>query len=98
MTPPAPVDFAALREDFPPLEMWTYLDTAFIGLMARQVRAAHEKHLDERFRLDIPNDSSILGIWRARAELVRKKLAAFVGAHPTRSPSPCARDAGPTSP
>ena len=47
-----PVDFTALRKDFPPLANWTYLDTAFIRLLSRQVKAAHERHLDERYRFD----------------------------------------------
>jgi len=79
--PGKPVDFAALRQDFPPLKTWTYLDTAFIGLLSRQVKAAHERHLDERFRFDsLPNDSSILGVWMKRAERIRQKVAAFIGA------------------
>ncbi len=81
--PGQPVDFAALRNDFPALKTWTYLDTAFIGLLSRQVKAAHERHLDERFRFDsVPNDSSILGVWMNRAERVRQKVATFIGASP----------------
>ena len=81
--PGRPVDFAALRNDFPPLKTWTYLDTAFIGLLSRQVKAAHERHLDERFRFDsVPSNSSILGVWMKRAERIRKKVATFIGASP----------------
>ncbi len=79
--PGQPVDFAALRNDFPPLKTWTYLDTAFIGLLSRQVKAAHERHLNERFRFDsVPNNSSILGVWMKRAERIRQKVATFIGA------------------
>ena len=77
------VDFTALRNDFPPLKNWTYLDAAFIGLLSQQVKAAHERHLNERFRFDsVPVDSSILGVWMQRAERVRSKIAAFTGAGP----------------
>lgn len=81
--PGRPVDFTALRSDFPPLKTWTYLDTAFIGLLSHQVKAAHERHLDERFRFDsVPENSSILNVWMDRAERIRRKVAAFIGAKP----------------
>ncbi|MFH1942308.1 MAG: hypothetical protein ABIL68_09405 [bacterium] len=36
------LDLKTIRKNFPPLKKWTYLDTAFIGLMSSQVKAAHE--------------------------------------------------------
>jgi len=74
--------FAALREDFPALErMGAYLDTAFVGLMPAQVKAAHDAFLEERFQWgSSPREESILGVWMNRSERVRAKLAAFLGA------------------
>ena len=96
--PGQPIDFAALRNDFPALKTWTYLDAAFIGPLSRQVKAAHERHLDERFRFDsVPNNSSILGVWRNRAEGTRRKVATFIGASQMRSLSLYARGAVRTS-
>ncbi len=75
-------DFETLRRDFPPLETdRVYLDTAFVGLMSRQVKAAHEAFLEERYRFGpIPPDKTILGVWMAKTEEVRGKAASFLGA------------------
>jgi len=75
-----PPDLKTIRKDFPPLRKLTYLDTAFVGLMSRQVKAAHESFLEERFRFGpFPSDKSILGIWMDKMEDVRSKLASFLG-------------------
>jgi len=76
-----PFDFQTIRKDFPPLRKWTYLDTAFVGLMSRQVKAAHEAFLQERLQFGpFPSDKTILGIWMDKAEDVRNKLASFLSA------------------
>ena len=62
-TPLGPAnDFETLRRDFPPLTKYkAYLDTAFIGLMSNQIKAAHEAFLEERLEFGpIPPDKSIL--------------------------------------
>jgi len=75
------VDFNALRKDFPPLQKFrSYLDTAFVGLMSRQVKTAHELFLEERLNFGpFSVNKSILGIWMDKMEQVRKKLAVFLG-------------------
>jgi len=79
--PGNPPDFNRIRKDFPPLKKLTYLDTAFVGLMPRQVKAAHESFLEERLQFGpFPSDKSILGVWMDRMEVVRGKLASFLGA------------------
>ena len=79
--PPAKPDFASIRKDFPPLKEWAYMDTAFIGLMPHQVKAAHDKFLEERYLMGpFPTDKTILGVWMNKMEEVRIKLAAFLGA------------------
>jgi cysteine desulfurase/selenocysteine lyase len=77
-----PFDFETIREDFPPLaRLRAYLNTAFTGLMSRQVKAAHEAFLEERFQFDpLPLDKTILDVWIERMEQVRAKLASFLGA------------------
>ncbi|MCP4708122.1 MAG: aminotransferase class V-fold PLP-dependent enzyme, partial [Planctomycetes bacterium] len=76
------LDFSVVREDFPPLaRMRAYLDTAFVGLMPRQVKAAHDKFLEERLQFGpMGTDQSILGVWLGKTEQVRVKVAQFLGA------------------
>ncbi|MCP4724778.1 MAG: aminotransferase class V-fold PLP-dependent enzyme [bacterium] len=78
------LDLESVRKDFPPLQKFNaYLDTAFVGLMPRQIKDAHTAFLDERLEFGpFPNDRSILGVWMNRSEEVRVKLAAFLGAEP----------------
>jgi len=82
LLPEKPVDFEALRKDFPPLQKFrAYMDTAYVGLMPRQVKTAHDAYLEERFQFGpFPQGKTILGAWLDKTELVRKKLAAFLGA------------------
>ncbi len=77
-------DFDAVRKDFPPIQKFNaYLDTAFVGLMPRQIKEAHVVFLEERLEFGpFPKDRSILGIWMNKTETVRAKLAAFLGASP----------------
>ena len=75
-------NFETIRLDFPPLKkLRAYMDTAFVGLMSKQVKAAHENFLEERFQFGpFPMDKTILGVWMDKTEEVRKKLAMFLGA------------------
>jgi len=76
------IDFEKIRNDFPALKKYkAYLDTAFIGLMPKQVKTAHEVFLKERLEHGpFPADQSILGFWMDKMEKVRDKLAVFLGA------------------
>jgi len=71
-----------IRKDFPALKMFrSYMDTAFVGLMPKQVKAAHDKFLEERLNFGpFPLEKTILGIWMDKSEQVRTKLSAFLGA------------------
>ncbi len=75
-------NFETIRSDFPPLKKFrAYMDTAFVGLMPKQVKAAHEDFLEERFQFGpFPSEKTILGVWLDKTEEVRKKLALFLGA------------------
>jgi selenocysteine lyase/cysteine desulfurase len=46
-----PVDWAAVREEFPALRNWTYLNTATLGLIPRRARAAVDAHFARRDEL-----------------------------------------------
>ncbi|UCE42878.1 MAG: aminotransferase class V-fold PLP-dependent enzyme, partial [Candidatus Aminicenantes bacterium] len=74
--------FETIRLDFPPLhKLRAYMDTAFVGLMPKQVKAAHEDFLEERLQFGpFPLEKTILGVWLDKTEEVRKKLALFLGA------------------
>ncbi len=75
-------DFETLRRDYPPIEQnRVYLDTAFVGLMSRQVKAAHEAYLEERFQFGpLAPDKTILGVWMGKTDQVRAKAASLLGA------------------
>lgn len=77
-----PLDFEVIRLDFPPLGKFSaYLDTAFVGLIPKQVKAAHEVFLEERLQFGpFPLEKTILGVWLDKTEEVRVKLAHFLGA------------------
>jgi len=72
----------SIRKDFPGLNTFkAYLDTAFIGLMPVQVKAAHETFLEERLNYGpFSSQKTILGVWMDKGEQVRAKLASFLGA------------------
>jgi selenocysteine lyase/cysteine desulfurase len=40
--------FAAFREGFPALKLWTYMDVAARGVLSRDTRAALDAHIDDR--------------------------------------------------
>lgn len=72
-----------IRQDFPALENWTYLDTSFVGLYPNQVRLGYEEFLDQWMRFEVSPSKTILEEWLDKANKVRKDVASFVGAHPS---------------
>ncbi len=55
------------------------MDTAFVGPMPKQVKAAHENFFEARFQFGpFPLENTILGVWLDKTEAVRKKLADIV--------------------
>ena len=75
-------DVESVRRDFPALADWVYLDTAFVGLMPRQVREGYDEWADEWYRLSLEPGETILGRWMKRTGKVRGMLASLVGARP----------------
>lgn len=75
------MNFSSIREEIPPLSRMTYLDTAYVGLVPRQIHDAHIAFLEQRLNFDpMPGDKTILGVWMNKMEKVRTKLAGFIGA------------------
>jgi cysteine desulfurase/selenocysteine lyase len=74
------LDIDSIREDFPGLQEWTYLDNAFICLYPRQVREGYDEFLDQWMNFDPKGTKTILGEWLEKANHVRGMIADFVGA------------------
>ena len=70
--------WGVVRGDFPPLERWAYLDTAFVGLMPRQVREGYREWADEWYGFQV-GGGTILEAWLARLGVLRRRLAALLG-------------------
>ncbi len=74
------VDVSRIRDDFPALKKWTYLDTAFVGLYPIQVREGYEEFLDDWMQFRVTEGKTILSKWLDKTEVVRKMIASFIGA------------------
>ena len=75
------MDVHQIRRDFPALEEWTYLDTAFVGLYPRQVRRGYEEFLDRWMLFSAAGTKTILTEWLEKTEKVRGMIADFIGAN-----------------
>lgn len=69
-------DNTAIRAEFPVASRMLYLDSAHQTPLCMPVRAALERFLDEGYEAAGPKP-----IWLQRAEVVRERLARFVGAN-----------------
>ncbi len=76
------MDIDRIRRDFPALDEWTYLDTAFVGLYPRQVREGYDEFLDRWMRFKVAGNRTILTEWLEKTEKVRGMLASFIGSTP----------------
>lgn len=74
------MNIEAIRGDFPALDEWTYLDTAFVGLYPRQVREGYDDFLDEWMYFKAGMEKTILSEWLEKTEKVRGMVANFIGA------------------
>jgi len=73
-------DIDTIRDDFPVLSDWTYLDNAFVGLMPHQVLKGYNNWTDEWFKYRLEPGETILGKWIRKARIVREKVASLIGA------------------
>ena len=69
-----------IRQDFPAIKDWTYLDTAFVGLFPRQVRAGYDEFLDQWLYFRAKRGKTILTEWLEKTDVVREIVASFIGA------------------
>jgi selenocysteine lyase/cysteine desulfurase len=77
--PPAPIDWAAWRQEFPGLERITYLNTVSLGQLSRRSRAAVSRFLD----LWTENGSAAwYSYWLKEVQAVREEFARLIGADP----------------
>lgn len=72
------MDIDKIREDFPILKEWVYLDNAFVGVMPKQVKDGYEEYVDLWFNFNPPGDKTILQEWLTRTSRLRHKLADFI--------------------
>jgi cysteine desulfurase/selenocysteine lyase len=72
------MDINKIREDFPVLEEWTYLDNAFVGLMPRQVREGHLNYINSWHKFKTKEGNTILQDWLEKTSEVRKMVAGFI--------------------
>ncbi|MBD3205431.1 aminotransferase class V-fold PLP-dependent enzyme [Candidatus Bathyarchaeota archaeon] len=72
------MDISQIREEFPVLKEWTYLDNAFVGLMPRQVREGHLDYIDSWYKFKTRGGNTILQDWLEKTSLVRRMVAEFI--------------------
>ena len=71
------MDWAAWRDEFPIFETKTYLNTCSLSPLARRVRAAHDRYLDEWDRL---GSAAWYAHWLDALDGLRGKVAELLGA------------------
>jgi cysteine desulfurase/selenocysteine lyase len=74
------MDIESIREDFPALRDWTYLDNAFVGLIPRQVKEGYDSFLNQWMNFSPSGTNTILTEWMEKAAKVRGMVADFIGA------------------
>lgn len=67
-----------IREDFPTLKEWVYLDNAFVGLMPKQVRKSYDEWADEWYNFNVGN-RTILNGWLDKTKELRGLVAGLIG-------------------
>jgi selenocysteine lyase/cysteine desulfurase len=70
-----PVDWSIVREQFPALKEWTYLNTATMGLIATRTRAAVDAHFARRDELANTDFAS----WWDDVDRLRATIARMIG-------------------
>lgn len=68
-----------MREDFPALETWTYLDSAFVGLIPKTVKKGYEEFVDRWLYFDAKDGETILDEWLERTSALRNDVSKFIG-------------------
>jgi len=74
------MEYERIRNDFPALSEWTYLDTAFVGLYPLQVREGYDEFLDQWMHFNTSGKNTILNNWLDKTKKVRSLISSFIGA------------------
>jgi cysteine desulfurase/selenocysteine lyase len=74
------MDIEEIRRDFPALDDWIYLDTAFVGLFPRQVREGYDEFLNGWMHFNVVGNRTILREWLEKTKKVRGMVSSFIGA------------------
>ena len=77
------MNIEAVRNDFPALREWTYLDSAFVGLFPRQVKEGYIDFIDRWMNFSVEGTKTILTEWLEKTSKVRNMVADLVGASPS---------------
>ena len=72
------MDWVNIREEFPALERWTYLNTATYGQMPRRAVEAMTRHSEQRDELASTNFLD----WYTDADRMRASIARLIHAEP----------------
>jgi selenocysteine lyase/cysteine desulfurase len=72
------VNIDVIRDDFPVLKEWAYLDNAFVGLMPKQVREGYNEWADMWHNFNV-NNATILAEWLEKTTKLRGMVADLVG-------------------
>lgn len=67
-----------IREEFPVLKDWVYLDSAFVGLMPRRVMKGCLEFLEYWHYFITSEDNTLLQDWLNKTDIVRSKIADFI--------------------
>lgn len=68
-----------IREDFPALKEWIYLDNAFVGLIPKQVKIGYDEFITQWINFN-PLQKTILTDWLEKTKKVRGTVSNFIGA------------------
>jgi len=68
----------SIRQDFPALKEWVYLDNAFVGLMPTPVHEGYNEWINEWYNFDIKK-STILNGWLEKTSKLRSLVANLIG-------------------
>jgi selenocysteine lyase/cysteine desulfurase len=72
------LDINKIRDDFPLLKDWIYLDNAFVGVMPKKVKEGYEEYVDLWYNFNPPGEKTILQEWLTKTNQLRSKLADFI--------------------
>jgi selenocysteine lyase/cysteine desulfurase len=73
------MEIKSIREDFPSIQEWLYLDNAFVGLLPRQVKEGYNEFIDRWIHFN-PIQKTILTDWLEKTQRVRGMVANLIGA------------------